>query len=689
MLGSILLVAFLFADTAVASGVENRLFKCNEETGFCERQMESSGIEGQKQALCLLTCWGTIWPTPSSIKIEQSSFDFCDVVFKWPGKSIKEETQLMAQENFLRSIDGDHGLDCWQSTNTLTITIKATGKPGTIFEPPTLDTDESYALDVKPLQNGAEATIVADNFFGARHALETLTQLITVSVDMESGTYGLRTGASDVEIQDAPLYPYRGVMLDISRHFVTIDTIKNVIRAMGYNKLNRLHLHLTDTASFPLDVPINEDDYAPPTMSKYGAYGERMMFDAIVLSQLAQFAKNHGVAIVPEIDTPSHTNMGWQWGPEFHKGDLVICTTDWVNTALEPPGGHLNIANEEVYPVLRKVYDFTVTAFQSPDLFHIGGDEVVVGSDDISPACWNSSTYGAPILDMLSRLGYSRGDSESFVSLWQNFTHRAVDELSKAYIANFYEPNKPHRQIIWGGGSEDDEKVTINLVDRDDVVKELPPEDYVVEVWDTTDGSIAPDLLNKGYDVILANYDYVYLDCGQPGFTNPGGYWCQPYHEWQRIYQYLDDVREKWSLSCPLSSDKAEGGSTRKDKDRTDGPAGARQGRILGSEVLVWGEESGESTLQSKLWPRAAALAEALWSSNVHSCSSSANGRQSTNPGKAQMEESMWYRADPRMQVWRNKLALREVGAAELQPLWCTQNGPYSCTIDTGTPQRR
>jgi hexosaminidase len=138
------------------------------------------------------------------------------------------------------------------------------------------------------------------------------------------------------------------------------------------------------------------------------------------------------------------------------------------------------------------------------------------------------------------------------------------------------------------------------------------------------------------------------LDCGQEGYTNPGGYWCGPYHEWFHIYQYIADMQQKWDLHQPFEEKKSDSA-----------------GRVIGSEILLWGEENGEQTVEQKVWPRGAALAEALWS----------------NP------QAGWYAADPRMQLWRNTLVARGIGAEEIQPLWCAQSGPYSCTVDEGTPE--
>jgi hexosaminidase len=114
----------------------------------------------------------------------------------------------------------------------------------------------------------------------------------------------------------------------------------------------------------------------------------------------------------------------------------------------------------------------------------------------------------------------------------------------------------------------------------------------------------------------------------------------------------MHDLQSKWDLT-------------------SEGSAKNGVGKIIGSEVLLWGEENGDSTVISKIFPRAAAIAEALWS----------------NPQSQGSDDNLWYQADPRMQLWRNTLVRRGLAASEMQPLWCAQRGPYSCTIDQGIPQ--
>ncbi len=100
--------------------------------------------------------------------------------------------------------------------------------------------------------------------------------------------------------------------------------------------------------------------------------------------------------------------------------------------------------------------------------------------------------------------------------------------------------------------------------------------------------------------------------------------------------------------------------------------SGSGNGGILGSQTLAWSEVINSNNLDLKLWPRSAALAEALW------------GRES--PNRASKTES-WYTADPRMQRWRDVLVQRGIRAEPLQTRWCQQREAYSCTVNSGTPQ--
>ena len=146
------------------------------------------------------------------------------------------------------------------------------------------------------------ATIVAENYFGARHGLETLSQLI-VHDDLN----GQIKMARDAHIEDGPAYPYRGILLDTSRNFIDKETILRTIEGMGMSKLNTFHWHITDSHSFPYVSK------TWPQLSKYGAYSSRKVYTNQDIKEIMEFGLLNGVRILPEFDAPAHVGEGWQW----------------------------------------------------------------------------------------------------------------------------------------------------------------------------------------------------------------------------------------------------------------------------------------------------------------------------------------------------------------------------------------
>jgi len=176
------------------------------------------------------------------------------------------------------------------------------------------DMDESYTLAVDTKSSVTSVYIVATTFFGARHAMETLSQLI-VWDDLANSLVVM----SNANIQDAPTFTHRGLSLDTSRSYVDIPILQRVIQAMSYNKMNVLHWHILDSHSFPF-VSTRE-----PLMAIYGAYSARKVYRPQDIQQLVQYAAVRGVKIIPELDQPSHVGAGWEWGPKYGLGDLTLC----------------------------------------------------------------------------------------------------------------------------------------------------------------------------------------------------------------------------------------------------------------------------------------------------------------------------------------------------------------------------
>lgn len=173
-------------------------------------------------------------------------------------------------------------------------------------------------------------------------------------------------------IVDEPKFAYRGIMLDTSRHYFSIDSIKRTIDGMAYSKLNRFHWHMTDSQSFPYLSK------AYPELAKHGAYSSSETYTMEEIREIVEYAQINGIQIIPEIDAPAHAGNGWDWGPSHGLGELSLCINQqpWSFYCGEPPCGQLNPKNNNTNLILQKLYQELLELAGPTDYFHLGGDEV-------------------------------------------------------------------------------------------------------------------------------------------------------------------------------------------------------------------------------------------------------------------------------------------------------------------------
>lgn len=133
--------------------------------------------------------------------------------------------------------------------------------------------------------------------------------------------------------------------------------------------------------------------------------------------------------------------------------------------------------------MLQDIYSEIAKAFRS-SYFHLGGDEVIVGSDEAWAACYNSTTLGKPILDLLASRGLDRRDKSSFYTLWKEFNVRATGMIQNAY--SDLASGKLNKIHVWGGAGEDESGVTYNMITQPDVTTVLPPSLFTVQVGTLT-----------------------------------------------------------------------------------------------------------------------------------------------------------------------------------------------------------
>ena len=250
---------------------------------------------------------------------------------------------------------------------------------------PQLPSPESYTLSVTPQQILIRATSGAGLFYG----MQTLLQLAQPS---GAGSYSI----ASVEIEDTPRFAYRGLMLDVSRHFSTKEFIKKQIDALAYYKINRLHLHLTDAAGWRLEIkkyPLLTEFAAwrtDPTWKQWwnggrkyvrfdapGAYGGYYTQDDI--REILEYARQHYITVIPEIEMPSHS-------------EEVLAAYPQLSCSGEPyKNSDFCVGNEETFTFLENVLTEVMELFPS-EYIHIGGDEAGKSAWKTCPKCQKRMT---------------------------------------------------------------------------------------------------------------------------------------------------------------------------------------------------------------------------------------------------------------------------------------------------------
>ena len=212
--------------------------------------------------------------------------------------------------------------------------------------------DEAYTLDIYDNKVSIKASSEAGYFY----AFQTIFQLAPVS-DKEGEVSKLEL--SQVSIADQPSYKWRGLMLDISRHFFGPSSIKKLIDQMAMQKMNRLHLHLSDDAGWRIEIK----EY--PKLHEIGSHGDRSnpIGPAMYLSEeealdIAAYANERQIMIIPEVDIPGHSGAIEKAYPAFSGGN---------NT--------LNVANEDAVKMIETVI-FRLSQIFNTRYVHFGSDEV-------------------------------------------------------------------------------------------------------------------------------------------------------------------------------------------------------------------------------------------------------------------------------------------------------------------------
>ncbi|OGV69662.1 MAG: hypothetical protein A2283_21885 [Lentisphaerae bacterium RIFOXYA12_FULL_48_11] len=218
--------------------------------------------------------------------------------------------------------------------------------------------DEGYVLTCT--QKGV--TITAAKPAGIFYGIQTLRQLLPVQVESRQQVEGVEWTVPCVSIKDQPRFRWRGMLLDPARHFLSKEFLFKYIDIMAMHKLNRLHLHLTDSQGWRVEIKrypgLVEVGARLPNFS--GKTGEGWFYTQDDIRQIVTYAAGRYVAIIPEIEMPGHSGAAQDAFPE------MLCTSPLRNS--------LCIGNDRTIEIMEGVLAEVVGLFPSPYV-HIGGDE--------------------------------------------------------------------------------------------------------------------------------------------------------------------------------------------------------------------------------------------------------------------------------------------------------------------------
>jgi hexosaminidase len=456
-----------------------------------------------------------------------------------------------------------------------------------------VDSPEAYRLDIGPdtiLVRGAGA-------HGVFNGIQTLAQLLDADGGLPCG-----------RVLDAPRFGYRGMMLDVARHFASVATVKRLLDCMARYKLNRLHLHLTDDEGWRLRIDAlpeltdigsrrgcgPDGRSLPPSFGSGADVGTSSgtgYYDAGEFIDILRYAHARHIEVIPEFNMPGHARaavlamrarhdrlraQGDGDGAERYLlsdpydasvyesvqlwRDNVICIAlPSVDRFIDTVVAHVAALYREAGVPLRTI--------------HTGGDEVPLGAWEGSPAC------GA----LMRERGWTH-----IGQLQADFVDRCRAILARHGLAFagweetalVYEDGGPGFQVYawnnaWGSGKED----------------------------------VAYRLANAGYDVVLANAANLYFDLAYAKDPQEPGYYWAGFVETRHAFGFCPLDMIVGAATDPMGQSVPAGRLAAMARLSPDG-----RRRIAGLQGQLWGENARtRDRIEYLAAPRLVALAERAW----------------------------------------------------------------------------
>ena len=417
---------------------------------------------------------------------------------------------------------------------------------------------EGYTLSSTSKGVAVKANTPAGVFYG----VQTLLQLLPKEIETDSAVKDITWKIPSVEITDYPRFGWRGLMMDVSRHFFTKKEVMQFIDDMVKYKFNLLHMHLSDDEGWRIEIKglpkLTEvgawnvkkvgyfGTFSPPVPNEPRNYGG--FFTQQDIKDIVQYAKARFVNVLPEIDMPGHSLAAIASYPELsctegadkyvvRSGEPIM---DWSRGA--PP---IALVDNTLCPANEKVYEFVDKVItQLAELFPF--DYIHVGGDEVPQNFWSKNDQ---IKDLMKKEGLR--DMHAV----QGYFMRRVEQIVQS---------KGKKMIGW-----------------DEILEAGVDKSAAIMSWRGTKYGI--EAAKAGHEVVMSPSTYAYLDYMQ------GDPVIEP-----RVYASLR-LNKTYEFD-PL-------------------PEGVNPTYIKGGQANLWSEQIyNMRILQYMLWPRGFAIAESVWS---------------------------------------------------------------------------
>ena len=409
---------------------------------------------------------------------------------------------------------------------------------------------EGYELNV----DGEGIEVRASQFPGFLYALQSLEQLLPAAVYGTEPAPDAAWEVPCVKIADAPRFAYRGMHLDVARHFFSVDEVKRYIDVMAIHKLNTLHWHLTDDQGWRIEIKrypeltaVGSIRKATVVRKEWGTYDGTPyggFYTQDEIRDVVKYAADRGVTVIPEIDLPGHMLAALTAYPELG------CTGGPYEV-----WGRWGVADDVLCPGREKTFEFLEGVLtEVMELFpsayiHIGGDECPKVRWEKCPRCQAK----------IRQLGLKDDGEHTAEHYLQSYV---TDRIGK-FLAQH-----GRRIIGW-----------------DEILEGRAPSDAVVMSWRGSEGGIAAAKL--GHDVIMTPNSHFYFDYYQSLDTDAEPFGIGGYIPMEQVYSYDPAFPE-------LTPEQ--------------------QKHILGVQANLWTEYVlSDEHLEYMLLPRLAALSEVQW----------------------------------------------------------------------------